>query len=94
MLGQKNDPSIKDNSFLPGPGAYHALYNIVKKRPASAKIGTSTRCEISNFDGPGVGQYNLVSKPEGQSWGFGHMKRPALNDSNDTPGIQNYIINN
>lgn len=59
----------------PGPGTYNPDKNAVKKRPQSAKIGNSKRCQIQKSLNPGPGEYEIRSRPETASNKFSRQVR-------------------
>ena len=82
-------------SANPGPGMYCPNKDFIKKRPQSAKIGTSKRSNqiISTFPGPGTYENSPMYNPGKTVYKFAYTKEERLKSKiEELPGPGNYEI--
>lgn len=62
--------------MIPGPGAYQPKTLFIKNRPASTKIGLSSRYPVSDPQNPGPGHYEQkIIRPESAKTVIGKASR-------------------
>ena len=80
----------KNIEITPGPGAYDAEGEGIRKRPCSAKIGTGLRSKMEYSQFPGPGAYNLSGN---ENWKFAYTKEARSKDHKaGDPGPGQYDI--